>query len=233
MPLIGGHRNNVVNNVSNNNNNNNVNNNNNANNNNNNNVNNNNNNNNNNNFGIPGGDLLFTTDNEGKTCAAYSQIWLALSLIQGAPVTNPGVIQVKGYMKKIQAVAGQPSVFSLADNGMEIEGQITMQNVTWVKAFFQLSGVGDGFYSLTIKGTNFRHAIAFCCQGNTTYYLEPQHGLYKFTDLGAFVLGTTNWYSKYSSSVDEFKIYKVKMMSNLSQSATAAYTGRRLKKKKT
>ena len=160
---------------------------------------------------ILGGTQIFPLQNPQGTCAAYSQSWLAFSLMGGAPVTKPGMIHNQRIMSEVQTTAGGSSVNSLLMNGMSVVGNpIVMGNTDWTSAFKRLAECSPGHYYLTIK--NPHHGMACIIEDhNMLYYLEPEVGLYQFKDLGVFVSGAASWYQQRTgaSTNTEFKIYQV------------------------
>ena len=161
---------------------------------------------------FPGGFRIFPLQNPQATCAGYSQTWLALSLMGGAPVLNPGLIGNQLLMTKVHATAKQPTVGSLDANGMAIVGSpVVLNNALWKDAFWRLARGGSGcYYYLTVK--NPHHAMAcYLDRRNTVYYLEPEDGLSWFPSLVTFVAGAATWYEDRCGQPtnQEFKIYQV------------------------
>jgi hypothetical protein len=156
------------------------------------------------------GQQIFPLQNPQGTCAGYSQTWLALSLLGGAPLLNPGIIANQVWMSKVQETAGDATAISLNADGMAIIGNpVVENNVRWFDAFSALAKSGSGFYYLTIKKPT--HAMACHIDGDTIHYLEPEIGLYKFTKRGLFVMGARAWYANRSGKPTnlQFKIYSV------------------------
>jgi hypothetical protein len=157
------------------------------------------------------GQQIFPLQNPQQTCAAYSQTWLALSLLSGGPLTNPGIISNQVLMSTVQSTAGQPTAVSLNADGMAIIGNpVVMNNVRWFDAFGAVARSGPGYYYITVK--NPHHAMACHIDGQkVVHYLEPEIGLYKFSNLGVFVTGAKGWYAARSGqdTNQEFKIYCV------------------------
>jgi hypothetical protein len=153
--------------------------------------------------------------NPKSHCAAFSQTWLALSLIQGNPVTKVALLQKDGsLMGTVQNTAGQASVTSLDENGMSITSTSIHNNVGWATPLQALFNASNGFYYLTIKygpGGASRHAMAAHVNNGSIHYLEPEIGLYQLTN--ANVQDLAAWYASRigQATVFEFKIYKVKI----------------------
>jgi hypothetical protein len=163
---------------------------------------------------LPGAKRIFETNNEAGTCAAYSQTWLALSVIGKRPLENPGIVQSMGLMKQVQQLgAGGSSLEALSRNGMTADPLITLQNATWNAIFHWLAQCPAGMYYITMK--NPHHANACCITNGKIYYLEPQVGLFTYADADALKLNLPTWYIQQtkSSTNTEFKIYKVKATS--------------------
>jgi hypothetical protein len=156
---------------------------------------------------------LAPLSNPKQHCAAFSQTWLAISLIQNKPVTKVTMLQKdNSTMGSIQSTAGQASATSLDANGMSITSTSIFQSVAWSVPLQSLFNAANGFYYLTIKygaGGAGRHAMAAHVQNGVIHYLEPETGLYQLaganlTDLANFYVGRIG-----SATVFEFKIYKV------------------------
>jgi len=158
-----------------------------------------------------GATTIFALQNPQSTCAAYSQTWLALSLIGNGPLTNLGMIGNQALMSAVQATAGQATAVSLAANGMTIVGApVVLNNALWKDAFGRLAQCSPGYYYLTVKNPN--HAMACCIDShNAIHYLEPEDSLSRFPDLGTFVVGAAAWYLNRTAQAtnQEFKIYQV------------------------
>jgi hypothetical protein len=136
--------------------------------------------------------------------------WLALSLMGGGPLLNPGIISNQVWMSKVQKTAGSATAISLNADGIAIIGNpAVMNDVRWFDAFSALATSGSGYYYLTIK--NPTHAMACYIDGETIHYLEPEIGLYKFSKPGTFVMGAKTWYANRSGQAtnQQFKIYEV------------------------
>ncbi|MCY2978925.1 MAG: hypothetical protein NTU79_09700 [Planctomycetota bacterium] len=165
---------------------------------------------------------LFPTNNVRGVCAAFSQTWLTLSLIGGAPVKNPGILRSPGQIQAIHQgrprVGAQPSstplgsssLVTLPESGLKIQTGYPKlpYSTNWKDIYAYLASQPDGHYYLTIKSP-FRHAMACIILGSEVYYLEPQKGLYvipkaKTSD------SLTAFYSQYTwSSGNDYKIYQV------------------------
>jgi|GEM_PF-6689603 len=158
---------------------------------------------------------LAPLSNPKARCAAYSQTWLAISLIQGNPVTKVDLLQKNSsIMGTIQTTAGQASATSLDENGMAIISTSIHNNVAWSVPLQALFNATDGFYYLTIKygagGAN-RHAMAAHKNGGSVHFVEPETGLYQLGQ--ADLQHLANWYTNTCGlpTVFEFKIYKVQI----------------------
>lgn len=166
---------------------------------------------------LPNAQEIFTTNNELGTCAAFSQTWLALSMIQGGPLQNPGIVQNQGLMKKVQASgSGAPSTNALKDAGLAIKHCLVLANKPWSAIFLALAGYPDGYYYITMKKPT--HANACCVKGGHFYYLEPQVGCYRYDDRSKLAGNLPGWYLRQTGSPgnSEFKIYTVTSMVDLS-----------------
>jgi hypothetical protein len=154
---------------------------------------------------------LFTTNNSSGTCAAFSQTWLVLSLIQGKPLEKGGIVQSQGLMKDIQDDgSGGPSLDALKKNGVAVSGSvIVLNNAAWSAIFQRLTTCPSGYYYITMKSPH--HANACCISNGEFYYLEPEVGCYKFSDAGSLTSNLPGWYQSRTgqSTNTEFKIYPV------------------------
>lgn len=153
---------------------------------------------------------IYPLSNPSSQCAAYSQTWLACSLLAGAPVMNLTLLSNGVIMSSIQRTAGGPTAQSLSANGMQINGApIQMNNATWVSVMLRLYYLRTGYYYMTSK--NPHHAMACHMAGRELLYLEPEEGLYRVRDRSAFCTAAAWWYEDRTGSKTntEFKIYAV------------------------
>lgn len=166
---------------------------------------------------------LFKTNNSGASCAAFSQTWLVLSLIQGAPLEKPGIVQNQGMMKKFQkgenlqtgdkdyVGTGAPSLQALPSSGLAVSGNvIVLNNTAWSSIFQSLANCAPGFYYITMKQPHHANACYIANSGEF-YYLEPEEGCYKYSDANSLTASLPGWYQTRTgqSTNTEFKIYPV------------------------
>ena len=167
---------------------------------------------------------LFTTNNSIAACAAFSQTWLALSIIGNRPLTDPGIVQNQTMMKSIQTgtgvgrrassppttPAGGPSQTTLAANGFTVGNQVVLQNATWAAIFQQVAARPAGYYCISMKNPGHANACYIAANGEI-YYLEPEVGCYKYANAGTFTGNMPGWYQARTGQTTntEFKIYAV------------------------
>ncbi len=153
----------------------------------------------------------FTTDNRGGICAGFSQTWLTLSIIQGKPVTNAGILGNPGSIAPIHrgtAVPGRgnvqrhvhlggASMTTLPESGLAIQPGYPKRPAWtgWRQIFDALAREPAGYYYMTMKKP-YAHAMACIITASKVFYLEPEKGLFEFAKT-KFGEGAALFYEQY------------------------------------
>lgn len=169
---------------------------------------------------------IFSTDNSRGVCAGFSQTWLMLSLLQGTPLMNAGLLSNPKKISNIHKddargragkqspnMLGGASAVTLPHSGLKIKPPypVFAKSTNWKEIFDHLANQGAGYYYLTIKQP-FTHAMACFMNPSDVYYLEPTNGLYQFSK-AKFAEGVTSFYGRYQYSPNnDFKFYQVELM---------------------
>lgn len=166
---------------------------------------------------------LFSTNNDQGICAGYSQTWLVLSLLAGAPHTQANsIVQNAGQISQIHRGVGVrgkqrfrglggASTLTLPESGLAIRTgypKLVSKN-SWGEIYGDVATEGDGYYYLTMKAPS-AHAMACILLSNDAYYLEPQSGLFKMpkSELAAWAAEYYG-YRRAPSANTDFKVYGV------------------------
>ena len=159
--------------------------------------------------------LVFPLQNPQANCAAMAQTWLHMSLSNKAPVTQPHLITSVRNMTQTRDARnlGGPSMVSLASNNFTSTPPVILQNTPYNQCFSTLMNQNKTYpgYYITIKFNGGQHAMAAWLSPYFSFLLEPDSGLWNFTNnySGAESLAGLMDKMKLGRVCPEFKIYSV------------------------
>jgi hypothetical protein len=147
---------------------------------------------------------------DGGRCAAYSQTWLALSLIRnGNPVRNLD-FDNNPMMAEIQPIAGRRTVEALRTAGLGWYGYQERANLNLSDLLAWIALSAPGYYYVTIKyGDGTGHANAYYKGENQILYLEPNIGLIECNHIGYFAQGMMEHYRPLYGRDPQINLFKV------------------------